>query len=46
MKPLRKRFELIFDVIRDKELIAEMEKHPNKADYIRQLIREDIKKRS
>lgn len=43
-KVTKKRFELVFDIFRDKELIDKLEKMPNKADYIRKLIKEDIKK--
>lgn len=39
-----KRFELVFDIFRDEELIKRLEEQPNKADYIRRLIEEDIKK--
>lgn len=46
LKTTRKRFELIFDVLRDRELIAHLEKQPNKAEYVRNLIREDLKKRA
>lgn len=46
LKTTRKRFELIFDVLRDRELIAHLEKQPNKAEYIRGLIKKDIKKKS
>lgn len=42
VKGTRVRFELIFDSIRDWELIEYLNKQPNKAEYIRQLIREDI----
>ena len=45
-KLTKKRFELVFDIFRDKKLIEKLEKQPNKADYIRGLIEEDIKKNS
>ena len=39
-----KRFELVFDIFRDEELIKRLEEQPNKADYIRRLIQEDLEK--
>ena len=39
----RYRFEISIDLA-DKEIIKELEKHPNKSEYVRELIREDIKK--
>ncbi len=41
----KKRFELVFDIFRDADLIKKLEEQPNKADYIRRLIEEDIKKK-
>ena len=38
---IRYRFELSIDYA-DKEIIEELEKHPNKSEYVRQLIRQDI----
>lgn len=43
-KKTRYRFEISIDLA-DEEIIKELEKHPNKSEYIRQLVREDIKKR-
>ena len=43
-KKTRYRFEISIDMA-DEEIIKELEKHPNKSEYIRQLVREDIKKR-
>lgn len=43
VKPTRYRFEFIMDVERDKELIERLESQPNKADYLRNLIRRDTK---
>ena len=40
----RYRFELSIDYA-DKEIIEELEKHPNKSDYVRQLIRNDLRGR-
>jgi len=41
----RYRFEISIDMA-DKEIIEELKTHHNKSEYIRQLVREDIKKRS
>ena len=38
---IRYRFEISIDYA-DKEIIEELEKHPNKSEYVRQLIRQDI----
>ena len=40
----RVRFEFIMDSTRDSEVIKKLNSQPNKADYIRRLIVEDIKK--
>lgn len=46
-KPRKKsryyRFELQCDPVTDKKIIKQMEKQPNRAEYIRRLIAEDIK---
>ena len=42
IKDTRYRFEIVLDATRDKELIRYLEKQPNKSQYIRDLIREDI----
>ena len=42
---MRVRFEISIDAVADAEILAELEKHPNKSEYVRQLVREDIKKR-
>ena len=39
---IRFRFELSIDYA-DKEIIEELKQHPNKSEYVRQLIRADIK---
>ena len=39
---MRYRFELSIDYA-DKEIIEELEKHPNKSEYVRQLIRNDLR---
>ena len=39
---IRYRFELSIDYA-DKEIIDELEKHPNKSEYVRQLIRDSIR---
>lgn len=41
---MRYRFELSIDYA-DKEIIEELEKHPNKSEYVRQLIRNDLRGR-
>ena len=41
---IRYRFEISIDYA-DKEIIEELEKHPNKSEYVRQLIRDDIRGR-
>ena len=43
---LKKRYELQFDEFIDKDIIAKLESLPKfkKADYIRSLIKKDIKK--
>lgn len=38
----RVRFEIALDAVRDRQLIAYLDKIPNKSEYVRQLIREDI----
>jgi len=43
-KPLKVRFELQFDASSDRDIIPWIEKFPNKSDYVRQLIRTDMKK--
>ena len=44
----KKRFELQFDPMFDRDIIEKLESLPSqkKAEYIRQLIRKDIKKAS
>ena len=46
LKTTRKRFEIVLDVLRDKKIIEHLEKQPNKSEYVRNLIREDLKKRA
>jgi hypothetical protein len=41
-KGVRYRFEIALDTLRDRELIEYLETLPNKSEYIRELIREDI----
>lgn len=41
----KKRFEFVMDKITDKKIIEWLEKQPNKGQYIRNLILQDIKKR-
>ena len=43
---LKKRYEMVFDVIIDKDIIEKLDSLPKfkKADYIRSLIKKDIKK--
>ena len=41
-----KRFEFVMEKITDKKIIEWLEKQPNKAMYIRNLILQDIKKRA
>ena len=40
----RVRFEFIMDSSRDKDVIKKLNSQPNKAEYIRKLIQEDIRK--
>ena len=42
----KKRFEFVMDEFTDKKIIEWLEKQPNKAMYIRNLITQDIKKRT
>jgi len=44
----KKRYEMVFDLMIDKDIIEKLESIPSqrKADYIRSLIRKDIKKSS
>lgn len=41
----KKRYEMVFDVMSDRDIIEKLDTIPSqrKADYIRQLIRKDIK---
>ena len=39
----RYRFEISIDYA-DKEIIEELERHPNKSEFVRELIRKQIKK--
>ena len=41
-KGMRVRFEIALDSKRDKEIIAYLDTLPNKSEYIRRLVREDI----
>ena len=45
---LKKRYELQFDVITDRDIIEKLDSLPKfgKAEYIRRLIKKDIKKAS
>ena len=43
-KTVRTRFEIIIDTIADADIIEELAKHPNKSEYVRKLIRQDIKR--
>ena len=45
VKHERYRYELICDSISDKDVVDKLKSIPNKCDYIRSLIRQDIKKR-
>jgi hypothetical protein len=42
----RVRFEIALDSLTDKDIIDRINRVNNKSDYVRQLIREDIKKGS
>jgi hypothetical protein len=44
-KGTRFRFEIALDTLADADVIEELVKKANKSEYVRQLIREDIKKR-
>lgn len=41
-KETRVRFEIALDSVRDKDLIEHLNSVPNKSEYVRELIREDI----
>lgn len=43
-RPNRFRFEIALDKITDKDIILKLVGEPNKSEYVRQLIRDDIKK--
>ena len=38
------RFELVCDKIADREIVEKMESVPNRCEYIRRLVREDVKR--
>lgn len=40
----RVRFEFIMDAEKDKKIIERLNNQPNKADYIRKLIKKDIER--
>lgn len=42
----RERFEIALDAITDADIVKKLNQVPNKSDYVRRLIREDIKKGS
>ena len=42
--PTRERFEIALDKTRDKDVIKRLNQEPNKSEYVRRLILEDIKK--
>ena len=44
-KGTRYRFEIALDSLADADVIEELETKVNKSEYVRELIREDIKKR-
>lgn len=43
-KTIRTRFEIIIDTVADADIIEELSKHSNKSEYVRKLIRNDIKR--
>ena len=43
-KPMKVRFELCFDAMSDKDIVPWLNQFPNKSDYVRQLIRADMKR--
>lgn len=43
-KTIRTRFEITIDTVADADVIEELAKHPNKSEYVRKLIREDIRR--
>lgn len=43
-KTIRERFELSIDAVADADILEELSKHPNKSEYVRKLIREDIER--
>lgn len=45
VKGTRYRFEIALDSLGDADVIKELETKANKSEYVRKLIREDIKKR-
>lgn len=45
-RPNRVRFEIALDKITDKDIILKLVGEPNKSEYVRQLIRDDMKKKS
>lgn len=40
----RERFEISLDAFADADILEKLNRVPNKSDYVRALIREDIKK--
>lgn len=44
-KSSRARFEIKLDAYADKDIIRRLDDEANMSDYVRQLIRQDIKKR-
>lgn len=46
MESKNKRFEFVMDRISDKKIIEWLERQPNKGLYIRNLILQDIKKKT
>lgn len=44
--PARVRFEISLDAETDKDIVRELDKHLNKSEYVRELIRKDMKRHS
>ena len=44
-KTIRTRFEITIDTVADADVIEELAKHPNKSEYVRKLIRQDMRER-
>lgn len=42
----RVRFEIALDSLTDRDIVEKINSMPNKSEYVRELIREDIKKHS